>query len=248
MKTGNIILMVVAGLLGLFFGNALGGILWALILGVISVGGAYIATSTQEKADAKAGVSTQSTVEDPKIAQFLFKDTRAAALWLPLRIFIGWEWLDAGMHKFQDPKWMSDGTALLGFWQNAVKVPDTGKAPITYEWWRGFLQGMIDSNAHVWFAKVITFGEMLVGLGLIVGALVGVAAFFGALMNFSFLLSGSSSTNPIMLVGAFLLVLAWKTAGWIGADRVLLPFLGTPWQGGKIVHRQDTMAPTSVTS
>ena len=49
-------------------------------------------------------------------------------------------------------------------------------------------------------------------------------------MNISFLLAGTSSTNPVMLVLAIALILAWKTAGWYGLDRYLLPLLGTPWK------------------
>jgi thiosulfate dehydrogenase [quinone] large subunit len=55
-------------------------------------------------------------------------------------------------------------------------------------------------------------------------------------MNTSFLLSGSTSTNPIMLLMAIGLVLAWKVAGWIGLDRWLLPALGTPWQRGTLLR------------
>ena len=33
------------------------------------------------------------------------------------------------------------------------------------------------------------------------------------------------------------LVLAWKNAGWIGADRYLLPYLGTPWKRGALFIR-----------
>ena len=36
-------------------------------------------------------------------------------------------------------------------------------------------------------------------------------------------MTGSASTNGLMLLIAILLVLAWKTAGYIGADYVLLP-------------------------
>jgi thiosulfate dehydrogenase [quinone] large subunit len=32
-----------------------------------------------------------------------------------------------------------------------------------------------------------------------------------------------------LLLVAVLLVLAWKTAGYLGLDHVLLPLLGTPW-------------------
>ena len=78
--------------------------------------------------------------------------------------------------------------------------------------------------------KLIAFGETAVGLGLIVGAFTGVAAVSGAFMNLNFLLAGSASTNPVLLLLGFLLVMAWKTAGYIGLDRFLLPLLGTPWK------------------
>jgi hypothetical protein len=44
------------------------------------------------------------------------------------------------------------------------------------------------------------------------------------------MLAGSASTNPVLLLLGILLVLAWKTAGYIGLDRFLLPMLGTPWR------------------
>ena len=49
-------------------------------------------------------------------------------------------------------------------------------------------------------------------------------------MNLNFMLAGSASTNPVLLLLGILLVLAWKTAGYIGLDRFLLPLLGTPWR------------------
>ena len=39
-------------------------------------------------------------VQDPQVARFLFADPRAAALWLPVRLFVGWDFLEAGLHKF----------------------------------------------------------------------------------------------------------------------------------------------------
>jgi thiosulfate dehydrogenase [quinone] large subunit len=249
LSTGSIIIIVAATLLGLFLGNGLGGsfstdpgngLLWAVIVGVISAVGAYFAVINYRPA--RTGSAQSPTeLEDPKFAKFLFQDTRSAALWLPIRLFMGIDFLSAGLHKFQDPKWLNDGTALLGYWNNAVAVnAQTGKGAITYDWWRNFLQGMIDSNAHVWFAKLIVFGEILVGLGLIVGGLVGIAAFFGAVMNMSFLLSGSVSVNPIFLTFGIFLILGWKVAGWIGLDRVLLPALGTPWKAGAIFKRDES--------
>jgi thiosulfate dehydrogenase [quinone] large subunit len=177
-------------------------------------------------------------VEDPPLARLLFADTRLAWLWLLLRLYVGYEWITAGLHKLDDPKWMVDGTALLGYWKNAVAVPAApARAAITYDWFRSFLQLLIDSEASVWMAKVIAFGELAIGLGLIVGAFVGVAAFFGALMNMNFMLAGSASTNPVLFFLAVGLMLAWKVAGYYGADRVLLPLVGTPWHSGDASDR-----------
>ncbi|MFN8515918.1 MAG: hypothetical protein U0232_29845 [Thermomicrobiales bacterium] len=47
----------------------------------------------------------------------------------------------------------------------------------------------------------------------------GIAAFFGALMNMSFMLAGSASTNPVLFFLAVALILGWQVAGYYGADR-----------------------------
>ena len=176
-----------------------------------------------------------TVIADPPLARFLFSDTRMAFVWLLVRVYVGWAWLEAGWHKIQDTgattNYIYDGRGILAFWQNIAKVPAApAKPPITYDWYRGFIQFLIDSHAEVVMGKVIAFGETAVGLGLIFGAFTGIAAVSGAFMNLNFMLAGSSSTNPVLLLLGFLLVLAWKTSGYIGLDRFLLPLLGTPWK------------------
>src|SRR6476469_10182025 len=123
------------------------------------------------------------------------------------------------------------GQGIMGFWTRAVAVPDAPAKPlITFDWYRSFLQYMIDTNSAGWFSYVIVFGELAVGIGLILGAFVGIAAAGGLLMNLAFLLAGTTSTNPVLAVLGVLLILAWKNAGFIGVDRFLLPLFGTPWQ------------------
>ena len=238
MATGSMLLVVVATLLGLFFGYATDqGLLGAIVVGALAAAGAYIAVTRARHTTATSG-PTATQVADPPLARFLFQDTRAAALWLPIRLFVGWDWLEAGWHKFQTPAWLDTGTALQGFWKSAVAVPaPPAHAAITYDWWRAFLQFLLDTQAYTWFGKVIVFGELAVGLGMICGALVGIAAAGGILLNMSFMLSGSTSSNPILLILAFGIILAWKVAGWIGVDRYLLPLLGTPWQRGRLLGR-----------
>lgn len=182
-------------------------------------------------------------IEGPAFTRYLFNNTRAGLLWLPIRLFVGFQWIEAGLGKLQGSGWLDGGNALKGFWTGAVAVPQTGHAPITYEWYRGFIQTLLDNHAYTWFAWLIPFGELAVGLGLVFGVLTGFAAFFGALMNMSFLLAGSASTNPIMFTLAVGLMLGWRVAGYYGLDRSLLPRLGVPWRHG---HEASGDAPSNV--
>lgn len=184
--------------------------------------------------DRKAPDSQYVDVEGPGFARFLFSNTRAGLVWLPIRLFLGFQWLEAGWHKLNDPAWTDGGKALLGFWQAAVKIPDTGRPLITFDWYRDFLNVLINGHHEGWFSWLIILGELAIGLGLLFGVLTGIAAFFGALMNMSFLLAGSASSNPVLFTLAIGLILAWRVAGWYGLDRYLLPKLGAPWSPGEV--------------
>src|SRR3989304_5965288 len=168
-------------------------------------------------------------VSDPPIAQWLFNNTETSWIWLILRVYIGWQWIQAGLHKIEDPRWMGGGAALQGFWERAAGLAEGSKPLIVFDWYRAFIQFLVEGGHYVWFAKVVAAGEFAIGIAFIVGAFVGVAAFFGALMHWNFMMAGTASTNPLLFAVAILLLLAWKTAGHWGADRFLLPILGTPW-------------------
>jgi thiosulfate dehydrogenase [quinone] large subunit len=185
--------------------------------------------------------SEEVEVNGPGFARFLFNNRAAGLFWLPIRIFLGVSWLDAGLHKFNDPGWMQGGASLLAYWERAAAIPEAPARPaITYDWYRDFINLLINADAESWFAILVTLGEMAVGVALILGALTGIAAFFGALMNMSFLLAGSASSNPVLFIFAIGLMLAWKVAGYYGLDRYLLPRLGTPWQVGTIFRRSSS--------
>jgi thiosulfate dehydrogenase (quinone) large subunit len=180
-------------------------------------------------------ITHSKVIADPPLARFLFADTRMAPVWLLVRLYVGYAWLEAGWHKIQEvgatTNYIYDGAGILAFWNRIAAIPPAPAKPaITFDWYRGFIQFLIDSHAQGVMGKVIAFGETAVGIGLIVGAFVGVAAVAGAFMNLNFMLAGSASTNPVLLLLGILLVLAWKTAGYIGLDNILLPLLGTPWR------------------
>jgi thiosulfate dehydrogenase [quinone] large subunit len=44
---------------------------------------------------------------------------------------------------------------------------------------------------------------------------------------------------PLLLTAVIVLVLAWKTAGWIGLDRWVLPLIGMPWRGGELFSERN---------
>ena len=179
--------------------------------------------------------------KDPSFIKSLFGNPAWAWLWLIARLYVGYTWLTSGWGKFGNPAWMETGTALKGFWERAVLVPEAPARPaIAFDWYRTFIQALLDGGQYVWFAKLITFGELLIGAALILGVFTGIAAFFGGFMNWNFMMAGTSSINPVLFTLSVLLVLAWKTAGWWGLDRWFLPLLGTPWQPGKLFGEAST--------
>ncbi len=190
----------------------------------------------------------RAIVEDPPVATLLFGDARFSWIWLLVRLYVGYSWISSGLGKVTNPAWMDGGTALKGYWTNAVVIPATGKAPITFDWYRDFLTALLSGGHYVWFAKLVAFGELAIGTALILGAFVGVAAFFGGFMNWNFMMAGTASTNPVMFALAVALILAWKTAGYVGLDRVLLPMLGTPWRPGVVLRGDGPAMETAATA
>lgn len=179
------------------------------------------------------------TIQDPPLAQALFGGVGWAWLWLIVRLYLGYLWVSAGWEKLNSPAWVGSqaGTALTGFLQGAL-AKTGGEHPAVQGWYAWFIQHIVLPNVVPW-SYVVSFGEFLVGVGLILGLFTGIAAFFASFMNENYLLAGSVSTNPVMLVLAVLLILAWKTAGWWGLDRWVLPALGTPWRPGYVFRQQE---------
>jgi thiosulfate dehydrogenase (quinone) large subunit len=198
-------------------------------------------------ADRNAPGAEVVEVEGPAFTRYLFSNTRAGYFWLPIRIFLGFEWVVAGWEKATGTGWLDGGSALLGYWQRAVAIPDAPARPaISFEWYRGFLDWLISVHAESWFSWIIVFGEIAVGVALLLGALTGIAAFFGATMNMSYMLAGSASSNPILFAASVGLILGWRVAGYYGIDRYLLPMLGVPW-GSRVDTARPTMGGASTT-
>ena len=186
--------------------------------------------------------SSPADFSEPRWARSLFHEGRAAWLWLIVRLYLGWQWLDAGLGKLGSTAWVGHdaGAALSGFAGNAISET-SGAHPQVQGWYGSFLQNVVLPHAGV-FSYLVVAGELAVGVALILGAFTGIAAFFGVFMNANYLLAGSVSTNPLMIMLGVLVMLAWRNAGWIGLDRWLLPAIGTPWEAGRVFRHDHAPA------
>jgi thiosulfate dehydrogenase (quinone) large subunit len=187
----------------------------------------------QKKNTSKRSVKS---IDESPASRVLFGDVRLAWIWLLVRLYVGWTWLQAGWEKVQSAAWTGSeaGTALTGFVKGAL-TQSTGAHPNVQTWDAWFLQNAVLPNVVAW-GYLVAWGETLVGLALILGLFTGIAAFFGSFMNVNYLMAGAVSINPYLLLLEILLMLAWRTAGWLGVDRFFLPALGTPWSPGYIFY------------
>ena len=176
-------------------------------------------------------------IPEPKLSRFLFADTRFAWFWLIVRLYLGYDWFMAGWGKLGSPAWTGDqaGGAVKGFLTGAL-AKTAGAHPDVSGWYAYFIENFA-LNHTTFLSYLVVYGEIAVGIGLILGLFTGIAAFFGIVMNFNYLFAGTVSTNPFMLFLQLFLILAWRTAGWLGLDRYVLPALGTPWQAGHLFKK-----------
>lgn len=186
--------------------------------------------------------SRESQIPEPNISRVLFADTRLAPVWLLIRVYLGYLWLVAGWEKLMDPSgvWIGSkaGVAVAGFAQGAIQQT-TGEHPQVTGWYASFLKDVVVPNAAL-FSYLVTFGEILVGIALIVGLFTGIAAFFGGMMNASYIFAGVAGANPLMFILATWIVLAWRVAGYWGLDRYVLPLVGVPGAPGTLFRRRRT--------
>ena len=173
------------------------------------------------------------------------RDPRLGLVWLAARLWVGWQFLHAGWEKTfgsESSSWWGSTSGVHGFLGNAASARSTSGsfAPVSH--WYAALINHVFLHADRFFAIAIPTGELLVGIGLIVGLFTITAAFFGALLNFNFLLAGSTSAglNPLMFGLGLLIMFAGSAAYVYGVDRVALPRLKSALRksGPTIRHRR----------
>ena len=156
---------------------------------------------------------------------WITQPTRTGWGWLLVRIFVGYQFLAAGLEKLVDGSWIGGnaGAGLTPFLQGALSKA-TGTQPEVQGWYATLIKQIFLPNAPV-FSYLVTFGEILVGLALIFGVLSKFSAFWGSVMNLAFLLAGTSANNPQMVVLEVAMILGGTGVGYYGVDYYLLPLL-----------------------
>jgi len=144
-----------------------------------------------------------------------FKGAKGSWIWLVIRLYVGYQWLHAGWGK------LTGGFDASGFLKGAIakSIPAAdGTKPVVQAWWGAFLENFALPNVGL-FNFLVPIGEFLVGVALILGFATIFAATMGMVMNFSFILSGTISSNPNLLILEFVLVaLGGAYAGYLGVD------------------------------
>ncbi|MHB1684714.1 MAG: DoxX family membrane protein [Bacilli bacterium] len=141
-----------------------------------------------------------------------------------LRIWLGWQWVSAAAEKMGSPVWTGSkaGVAITGFLQHAVSLSQGPHADVQ-GWYASFINAVALPNAAS-FSYLVSWGEMLVGLALILGVFTTFAALMGAMMNTAYLLAGTSSSNPNMLIIEALVMVAGFNAAVYGLDYWVIPW------------------------
>ncbi|GER73852.1 DoxX family membrane protein [Weizmannia acidilactici] len=144
-----------------------------------------------------------------------YHDSKISIIWAILRIWLGIQWLEAGFHK------LTGGFDASGFLKDAL-AKTAGENPAVQGWYASFISHFALPNVDV-FNVLVPWGEMLVGLGLILGLATIPALLAGAFMNLNFMLAGTTSTNPILYTVAMILLFTGSASYVWGLDHLAVP-------------------------
>lgn len=162
--------------------------------------------------------------------KFWRENKYAAMIVAIVRIVLGYKWITSGWGKVT-----GGGFDATGYLTNAITNPVAKGEDVLYPTFNAFIEHVALPCVDI-INFIIPWGELLVGVGLVLGVLTLPAVFFGMLMNFMFMFAGTVSTNPYMILLGFIVMLAATNAGRFGGDFFVLPWLKQN-VGEKLVKR-----------
>ncbi|WP_299532426.1 DoxX family protein [uncultured Streptomyces sp.] len=118
---------------------------------------------------------------------------------LPLRIFLGVTFVYAGLDKLTDSAFLSsNGAGSIGEQMRGVR--DSSAIPALVD---------LALNSPAGFGYAIAIGELLVGIGTLIGLWTRVAALGGALISLSLWLTVSWQATPYYYGNDLVYLMAW---------------------------------------
>ena len=139
---------------------------------------------------------------------------------MPLPAFVGLGWLRASAEKLTDPNWR-DGTTLAGFPRGQVE-----RDAVPFPFYEAVIADVFLPHAAA-LGSVVLLGQLLAGLGILVGALTNAALLGGLVMNLNFLLAGAPNPSAFYVVIQLALLLA-NAGAVLGVDAHLARTVRSP--------------------
>jgi thiosulfate dehydrogenase [quinone] large subunit len=145
-------------------------------------------------------IETQERKEEKPVTKNTSTVWSAATVVLPLRLFLALAFIAAGLDKLTDPEFLD--TKAGGYIENQLSAFAT-TSPLG-----GFLTDVAVPNATLFGAMVLA-GELLIGLGTLVGLFSRVAAFFGLLLTLNLWLVATWAVTPFYLGNDLPYAMGW---------------------------------------
>src|SRR5258708_1622495 len=137
---------------------------------------------------------------------------------VPLRLFMGVTFVYAGIQKLTDPQYFNP--TARGYIGHQIAAFAIG-SPL-----HGFLANVAVPHAAL-FGGMVAYGELAIGLGVLLGLLLRPAALFGLLINLVFFLSADWHVFPYFYGADIVFLFCWLTLLLAGPANQILPALDT---------------------
>lgn len=150
-----------------------------------------------------------------------FTNRYAAPLWLALRLYLGWIFMQFGWRKLETGWLTGDPMGAV------IKQIAEGKLPVSFAPFRDFCAFLWGNGLTPLLSHSMPFMELAVALALVTGVMIVPAALGASILLVNFMLSGIGTLNfeGRIMLGLALLVLAHRVSGAIGLEPLALRIL-----------------------
>ena len=161
-----------------------------------------------------------------------------------LRIYVGWEWLSRAIDKnfgSDSVNWVGSqaGSHVTAFMQGALQK-SVGPHPDVQWLYVDFAQYVALPHATI-FSFLTAWGELAVGIALILGCFTTCALLGALFLNFNYLFAGTVSMNPLLILIETVLIWVGPSVYYLGLDHILLPKLKNNFGKGENILTIDRL-------